>query len=228
MEKSISIIIPAFNEEGSIQKVVTRCLEVLPKLFEQFEIIAINDGSKDRTGEILGSLTNQFGNLKVFHHLKNEGMGSAVRTGIQNAKNDLIFTISADLQYDISELEKFLAPIKEANIVIGSRLKRDYRGWRNIANFVYRIFLNLMFRLKFEDPTSIKLFKRNVFEKISVDSSGFFWEVEILIKAKRAGFTIREVKVNSQKRILGKSSLNARKTFEIFSEMTKFWLAGNK
>jgi len=72
MGKSISIIIPAFNEEGNIKKVITRCLEVLPKLFEQFEIIAINDGSKDRTGEILESLKNQFKNLKVFHHLKNE------------------------------------------------------------------------------------------------------------------------------------------------------------
>ncbi|PIP23345.1 MAG: hypothetical protein COX90_02785 [Candidatus Nealsonbacteria bacterium CG_4_10_14_0_2_um_filter_38_17] len=225
MGKSISIIIPAFNEEGNIKKVITRCLEVLPKLFEQFEIIAINDGSKDRTGEILESLKNQFKNLKVFHHLKNEGMGSAVRTGIQNAKNDLIFTISADLQYDISELEKFLVPIKEADIVIGSRLKRDYRGWRNIATFVYRIFLNLMFCLKFEDSTSIKLFKRNVFEKISVDSSGFFWEVEVLIKAKRAGFMIKETRVYSKKRMLGKSSLeNPLEVFKIILEMIKFRL----
>jgi len=152
-------------------------------------------------------------------------MGSAVRTGIQNAKNDLIFTISADLQYDISELEKFLVPIKEADIVIGSRLKRDYRGWRNIATFVYRIFLNLMFCLKFEDSTSIKLFKRNVFEKISVDSSGFFWEVEVLIKAKRAGFMIKETRVYSKKRMLGKSSLeNPLEVFKIILEMIKFRL----
>jgi len=82
-----------------------------------------------------------------------------------------------------------------------------------------------MFCLKFEDSTSIKLFKRNVFEKISVDSSGFFWEVEVLIKAKRAGFMIKETRVYSKKRMLGKSSLeNPLEVFKIILEMIKFRL----
>lgn len=222
---NISVIIPAYNEEGNIEEVVRICEKVFSSFFnDNFEIIVVNDGSGDKTGEIAGKLMSSVKNLKVFHHQKNQGMGKAVKTGVCQAQNDLIFVTGSDLQFDIREFEKFLPFIDNSDIVIGYRVNRKYGFFRKFNTAVYHFLINLMFGLKFRDPSWVKLFRKKIFDNIAITSNGFFWDVELLIKAKRKGYKIKEVGVHSYERKTGKASgKNIFKIFETFLSLVRVW-----
>lgn len=222
--KSISVIIPAFNEQENIEKAVKRTFDFLCSIFEKFEIIVINDGSTDKTGEISERLLKSISNLKVLHHQQNKGMGAAVWTGIKNAENELIFSSCADLQFDIKELEKFLPFVEKTDVIIGYRLKREYSLYRKFNTAFYHFLIKLLFGLNVKDPAWVKLFKKKVFDEISIVSKGFFWEVEILVKAKRKGLLITEVGVHSHKRKAGEEKgKSPKRIIEIFFSMLRFW-----
>ena len=225
MMKELSVIIPAYNEEGNIEKAVQKCLEVLPKLVERFEIVVVDDGSRDRTGEIAERIAKSFEEVKVFHHEKNKGMGAGVATGFTHAKYDLLFATSADLQFDIGELGKLLALIGGADIVAAYRVSRNYSWYRWMITYVNIFLLRLLFGLKVKDPNWVKLFRREVFSRVKITSSGFFWDAEVLIKAKKQGLRIAEVGVHSYTRKQGKASgASPKAAVKTFFALVKFWL----
>ena len=224
MMKTISVIIPAYNEEGNIKKAVQACVEVLPSLTDVFEIIVVDDGSKDGTKQIAEELARYTSSVKVYHHAFNKGMGAAVATGISHARYELVFPIPADLQFDIRELSKFLPLIASSDIVAGYRVQREGTLYRRIVTFTNHILLRMLFGLKVKDPSWVKLFRRRIFDSISITSSGFFWEAEVLIKAVRNKYRIQEVEVHSYPRMRGKSSGGTfRAAVKTFFTLLKFW-----
>lgn len=222
--KGISVIIPAYNEEENIERAITAAEKFFSSFFiNNYEIIVVNDGSKDKTGKTAEDLKSPLKNLKVFHHPKNLGMGAAVRTGVSNAKYELIFVTCGDLQFDINEFEKFL-PFLASDIVIGYRLNRQYSFFRKINTFIYRSLIRLIFGLKVKDPSWVKLFKKEIFDNLLLKSKGFFWDVEFLIKAKSKGYQIEQVPVHSYERRAGRASgKNLFKIFETFISLVKTW-----
>ena len=228
MTRELSVIIPAYNEEGNIEKAVQKCLEVLPKLVERFEIVVVDDGSRDRTGEIAERIAKSFEEVKVFHHEKNKGMGAGVATGFAHAKYDLLFATPADMQFDIEELGKLLALIGGSDIVAAWRQNRNYSWYRWIITYANIFLLRLLFGLKVKDPNWVKLFRREVFSRVEITSPGFFWDAEVLIKAQKQGLRIAEVGVHSYTRKQGKASgASPKAAVKTFFALVKFWLTSS-
>src|SRR5919198_562860 len=123
--KSLSVTLPAFNEAANIRAVVEDAYQNIPKFTSVFEIIVVNDGSKDRTGEICDRLSEQLPNLRVVHHPRNRGYGAALKSGITLARYDLIFFTDADGQFDLKEVAALLEQTDAYDIVAGYRARRQ-------------------------------------------------------------------------------------------------------
>ena len=227
---SISVIMPAFNEEENIRVVVESSLNVLREIANKYEVIIVNDGSTDNTGLIAEELSKKYnGVVKVFAHLNNNGMGAAIKTGISNANYDLIFTACSDNQFDMSELKKFTEEIDTVDFIIGYRLNRHQSFYRIFNTRLYHILISLLFGLRVKDPSWVKMFKKKVVDNIKLESDGFFWETEIIVRAIKKGYRYSEVGVHSYPRVKGKSSGGKIiKALGVFFTILKFWIKGIK
>lgn len=226
--KQISVFFPAYNEEVSLEDTVTKAVNVLTEIVEKWEIVIINDGSKDKTGEIAEKLAKENKQIQVIHHLQNQGYGAALKSGFYNARYDWIAFTDADGQFDFSEITKFIDKQKktQADLVIGYYLKRDvplYRAWG--SRFLWQPAVYLLFGLKVHDiDCGFKLIRKKVIEKIPrlEAERGPFISSELLIKAKRAGFKISEVGVHHYPRKAGRATGASLKViFSGFSDLLR-------
>lgn len=194
--KSISIIFPAYNEAENIEAVVQQAIHCIDRIFQEWEIILVNDGSQDRTGELINRLAAAHPSVMALHHDCNEGYGAALKTGITHASKDLLFFCDADLQFHLSELLLLLIWSEQYDLVIGYREKRCDPWYRRLNamgwNFVVRCVLRLHVR---DIDCAFKLFHRTVFEAIRIDAVGAMVNTDILVQATRMGFAIREVPI---------------------------------
>jgi len=224
---SVSIIIPAYNEEENIEEAINICVKTLPRFLDDFEVIVVDDGSQDKTLERAKELGTSIPQVRIYEHPKNMGLGAAIATGVAHAKKELIFVTPADLQFDIAELQKFLPLIESADIVIGFRTNREDSAYRRIVTFTKEFLSNILFGLKVKDLSWVKLFRREVFLTIPITSPGFFWDVEVLVQAQRNSFIIKEVGVHTYKRKAGTSSGGKPvAAIKSFFELLTFWLSG--
>jgi len=227
---SISAVIPAYNEEQSIREAVLRTLNTFQVLGLDFEIIIINDGSKDQTREIVLALVNDYSNIQVLHHEKNQGSGAAFETGIAHATKDYVVFVPVDNPLDIEDMKTYLPRMDVCDIVVGSRMERvGYGRLARFASFTYnRILIPLLFNIGLEDVNWISIYRRNLFvdDVITFNSRSLFWLVEILIRAKKKQLIIAEVPARMKKRLYGRPTCT-RPTivFQTFVEMIKFFLA---
>jgi glycosyltransferase involved in cell wall biosynthesis len=191
---SISFFFPCYNEETSVGKVAKDALSILAKIAEKYEVILVDDGSKDKTGEIADELAKKNKHVEVIHHSPNRGYGGALISGFYAAKYDWIATVDADGQFDVSEITKLIERAKCGyDVVIGYRLNRQDPLIRKINGFGWTMLANLFFGINVRDvDCSFKLVNRQVIKKISHLTSmrGGMISPELLAKAKMAGFKI--------------------------------------
>ena len=202
MINSVSILIPCFNEEKTIKKVIDKVLNIDLGNISR-EIIIINDGSTDQTKTLLESYED-IKNVKLIHHDRNYGKGKALRSGIKNALNDIIIIQDADLEYDPDQYHNLLKPFieTEADIVYGSRFLGggDYNRllffWHSIANKILTLICNFFSNLNMTDmETGFKVFKREVLQSIDLKENSFGIEPEITIKLAKKKFIFFEVPI---------------------------------
>lgn len=224
--RSLSVLMPAYDEEESIAQALQACAKALPHLAEDFEVIVVNDGSKDRTKEILDNIRPSFPFLKICSHERNQGVGAALSTGIASASKEFIFITSADLQFDVRELALLIPLSKEADIVSGVRKSRPSYGWyRRMVTMLNVLLLRLFFGFYTQDPNWVKLVRREVFKTVRISSRRFFFLAELLLEAKRQGYRIIEKEVHSQRRAYGKSTGGSFKAaLSTFFELCLFWI----
>lgn len=221
---SLSIILPAYNEQDNLETVIKSVSDVIISVTDDFEIIIIDDGSTDETGEIAEALS-RYPNVKFFQHKINLGMGKAIKTGISNARFPVIMDIPCDHQFNSRDILKFVDKIKTADIVVGYRLNKVRSFRRKIYSDFNLMLLNLFFGLKLKDPTWVKMFRRSVFDEVKLESEGFFWETEVLVKAKARGLKIEEVPTYMQPRLTGISKgNNILRAMDVFFSILGFWL----
>ena len=203
--KSLSVVFPAFNEAANIRAVVEDAHQTVPKLAPIFEIIVVNDGSKDRTGEICDRLVEELSNVRVVHHPRNCGYGAALKSGIRLARYDLIFFTDADGQFDLNEIGALLEQADAYDIVAGYRARRQDPPHRLLFAWGWNILVRLVLGVRIRDiDCAFKVFNRHVFNKVQIHSVGAMVNTEIFAQVSRFGMTVREVPVSHFPRRHGK------------------------
>lgn len=193
---STTIAIPAYNEEENLEWVVNDCLKFLPDYFNDFEVLIIDDGSKDNTGPIADRLAKKYKNVRTLHQ-PNGGYSKAMLTGIRNAKKEFVAYIPADGQYLVKDLEEMYPLMETSDLVLGYRgIRKDYNLYRKILSYGYLVLLLLLFGITVTDLNGPNIWRTKEVNKLkeiySVNSKGVFILAEIVARFKKRGLKISE------------------------------------
>ena len=204
----LSYFFPAHNEEANLEGLVNEALEILPTLADTFEIIAVDDGSRDGTPALADALAAAHpGVVRAVHHPTNLGYGAALRSGFAAARYDLVAFTDGDRQFkvaDIGRLTERLAAADHPDVVVGYRIKRADPLIRTLYARAYRLANRIFFGLKVTDvDCACKLFRREALDGLRVESGGAFFSAEMIIKLRAAGRTVVEVGVPHYPRTAG-------------------------
>jgi len=225
--KELSLFFPAYNEEANLQNTIEKAIPILKEVAEKYEVLIINDGSKDKTGEIADRLAKKYSFVKVIHHNPNRGYGAALKSGLYNSQYDWIVFTDSDGQFDFSEVVKLIEKSGEADIVAGFRINRQDPLIRKIFGKGWTLLANILLGINIRDvDCGFKLIKKEVVKKIPPLESerGGMISPELLGKARKAGFKIVEVGVHHYPRKEGKQTgANLRVIFKSFVDLGKLW-----
>ena len=198
---------PLYRDKKTVKKMILRSLNILRRTKKKFEIIIVDDGCPEKSGKIALKFSKKIKNIKVIFHKKNMGYGAAIKTGIKNCKNDYIFAIDGDGEYDVNDLPRLLKSVQKGDLVITYRFKKKYNTSRIIISWAYNIILRFLFRTKYRDiSTGSRLIKKSIMKKIKLTSNSPFVGAELAIKAKRAGFKVNEIGIHTYPRTFGTGS----------------------
>ena len=222
--RALSLFFPMHDEEENAERAVARALEVLPALVDEFEVIAIDDGSRDRTGEILDRLAAEHDTVRVVHHEVNRGYGAAVKSGFAAARHELVFYTDGDLQFDLGELRGFLEHLDHADVVVGYRVDRQDALHRKLNGWLWSKLMWLTLGLRYRDiDCAFKLIPRRYLEEIGpLEADGAMLSAELLKRLELAGARIREVGVGHYPRLSGEpSGAKASVILKAFRELAR-------
>lgn len=220
----LSIFFPFYNEEANIERVVRAALDVAPAFAERFEIIAVNDGSRDRTGDIADQLAAQNPDVvRAAHNRPNQGYGGAVARGLKESRYQWIFFTDGDGQFDIREMDKLINLLDTCDFAVGYRMKRADPLIRKLNAFCWGVLVRALFGLKVRDiDCAFKLLPKSLIDKIDLRSQGALISTELLARARYRGLRIAEVGVNHYPRVAGEQTgANLRVILRAFKELFK-------
>ena len=219
--RSLSVFLPCYNEEANVRRVVGEATAFLPTVSDDFEVIVVDDGSGDRTGEIADELAAADPRVRAVHHEANRGYGAALRSGFRAATRELVFYTDGDGQFDIAELAKLLPLIERCDIVSGYRERRCDGVVRRLNAWLWGRLVQWMLGFRSRDVDSaFKLYRREIFDHIELQSTGALIDAEVLARAARAGYTLAEVPVTHRPRLAGKQTgANLRVIARAFREL---------
>lgn len=223
---SISVAMPAYNEEENIAGMIEDVVTVMEPRFDDYEIIVVDDGSRDRTAEVVREMITRYPQVRLVQHPVNQGYGAAVYTGLTSATKDLVFFTDSDRQFVLEEIDRLLPHLAHADLVIGYRAPRRDPFIRRLNGWGWTWLVNILFGYVSRDvDCAFKLMRREVVETVcpKVRSRGATFSAEFLVRAKRAGFRIREVPVSHRPRVAG-SQTGARLDviLRAFRELIRF------
>jgi glycosyltransferase involved in cell wall biosynthesis len=195
---------PAYNEEANIEPQVLDVIAALRPLADDFEVIVVNDGSRDRTGAIVSELAAAHPQVRLVEHPSNQGYGAALYSGFTSATKDLVFLTDSDRQFDLDDLRRLLPLLDRADIVAGYRAPRRDPFMRVLNGIGWSTLVTLFFGYTARDiDCAFKLFRREILQIIHLQSRGATFSAEFLVRAKRAGFRIIELGVKHRPRRAG-------------------------
>lgn len=201
----ITVIFPAFNEAESIRRTLDLAVAALRAQFETFEILVVDDASRDDTGRIADQLAAENSEIRVIHHSRNQGAGQAFFTALEHARGEFLIHNAIDYPFDLDDLPLLMGPMKEADVVVAARKRRaGYSAYRILTSVANRWMLHSLFDLHLADYNFTQLYRKVVLDSIQVESRGTaFVTPEILIRAHAAGFRIKEVEIEYHPRLTG-------------------------
>ena len=224
----LSMFFPAYNDAGTIASLVIQAQEAIRQLTPDFEVIVVNDGSRDQTGQIAEELARTYPNVRVIHHIGNRGYGGALRSGFAAATKELIAYTDGDAQYDPSEIAALWERLgDDADMVTGYKISRSDPLHRIIIGRVYHHTVKILFGLKVRDvDCDFRLMRRAIFERVVLEKNSGVICLEMMKKIQDAGFRIAEVPVHHYHRAFGKSQFfNFRRLFKTGIDVMKLWFA---
>jgi glycosyltransferase involved in cell wall biosynthesis len=198
---SISVIIPAYNDETTVGRLISDTAALLSEVCPDYEIVTINDGSKDGTLAILNEQAAKNKRVRVINHEINRGYGETIRELYLSGQKDQILSLPGDYQYAPKELLVMAEGLRNYDFVIGLRVHRNDPWRRKMQSRVYNLMLRTLYGHRHKDVNSIKLFKREILDKISLLSHTPFVDAELCIRAERAGFRVVEIPIEHLPRL---------------------------
>lgn len=223
--QGLSVFLPAYNEEGNVERLCTCLRAILPQVAWDFEIIIVNDGSRDRTREIAERIAQEDDHIRTVHHERNMGYGAAVQSGIRACQKEYLFFTDGDGQFDVSQLPQFVPFCLHYEGVIGYRVNRQDSWVRKLNGWAWNVLVRALFGLKVKDiDCAFKLFHRKVFDGMQLESSGAMISTEMMVKIRARGFRVHEAGVNHLPRLAGKQTgSNPRVILRAFRELFLFY-----
>lgn len=228
MEKKhkISAFFPVYNDWGTIASLVLLLNAKLREIALDYEIILIDDGSNEITKKVLKELKEKFEKVKLITHIKNQGYGAAIKSGISNSSFDLIFYTDGDAQYNPLEIEVLLKNLSDdVDIVNGFKITRNDPLYRKIIGNIYLFITKILFRFKIKDvDCDFRLMRKSLFENLTLKYDSGVICVEMITKLTLRGAKFSETPVNHYYRTSGKSQFfNFKRVFKVGIDLIKLW-----
>lgn len=222
----LSIVIPSYNEQANLPHTLTVLTERLHALGVSYEILVVNDASRDKTGELAEEWAARDTHVRAFHHPQNRNIGGGFLTGLQNARGEWLTVIPADLALDPNDLEKYLNASQHADVVVGLRSdKDDYTPLRRFVSWTNITLVRVLFGMRERQFQYISMYRMELLRKIRVEfyRSAFFL-AEILIKARALGYRLVEIQVSYVPRQAGRATgANPRLIVRTLRDLFRFW-----
>jgi glycosyltransferase involved in cell wall biosynthesis len=223
----LSVFFPAYNDGGTIASLVISAVKVAGALTPDFEVIVVNDGSKDDTPKILDELARIYpDHVRIVHHPTNRGYGGALRSGFATATKDLVFYTDGDGQYDPAEMTVLWAKMTDdVDWVNGWKISRADPLHRIVIGRIYHHMVKLLFGLKVRDvDCDFRLVRRRIFDVVRLEKDSGVICLEMMKKFQDAGFRVAETPVHHYHRAHGKSQFfNFRRIFQTAIDVMKLW-----
>lgn len=223
---SLSLVLPAHNEGDNIEIVVRRALAILPRYTDGFEIIIVNDGSRDRTEAIIDRLGKEDPRVRPVHHRRNRGYGGALVSGFKASANDYVMFMDADRQFDIADIRLLSPFVPLFDIVAGFRMERSDPVHRRINAEIFNIAVRVLFGVHLRDlDCAFKVFRGDLLRSLELTSSGALINAEIQAKLRRQGATLVQVGVPHHPRVAGQATGGSlRVIVKAMRETVVLWL----
>lgn len=222
--RGLSIVLPAYNEEAVIADTVRRCVEVCETVAPDYEVIVVDDGSRDRTGVIADELAAANPHVRVVHNRPNRGYGGALIAGFTAATKPLSFFMDSDAQFDIRDIALML-PLREQGYraVLGYRKHRNDAPIRKLNAWGWNVLVSLLFGLKVRDvDCAFKLYDTSLVRVCDVRSEGAMVNTEMLVKLSKLGVPFTQVPVRHYPRVHGSATgANLRVIVHAFRELLR-------
>ncbi|MFA5784283.1 MAG: glycosyltransferase family 2 protein [Phycisphaerae bacterium] len=222
---SLSVFFPCYNEQANIERVATQALDVLKNTTDDYELILVNDGSRDGTAQKADRLAAENKFVKVVHHATNLGYGAALQSGFKAATKELVFYTDGDGQFDIREMPPLLELMDEYDIVSCYRINRQDNLIRKINAWCWTTLVNILFSMRIRDiDCAFKLYKRKIFDEIEISSTGALIDTEILARAIRKGYRVTQRGVHHYPRTAGaQTGANIKVVLRAFKELFRLY-----
>lgn len=217
----LSVFLPSHNEEANVERVVRAYLAELPNVAGDYEIIVVNDGSRDRTGEVAARLAAENPRVKVVNHEVNRGYGGAVISGIRASSMPYVMLSDGDGQFDPRDVEKLAAFMPEYDVVVGRRVRRADHLMRRINGKAWTLLVRVVLGVTISDiDCGFKMFKRELLEGMELRAHGAMISTELMARLQGRGARIKEVDVQHLPRTAGEQSgANLRVVARAFREL---------
>ena len=204
---SLSVILPGFNEEANVEAAVTRTLSCLERYCDDFEIIVIDDGSSDRTGEISARLAEKDGRIKLLRNERNVNYGVSLKRGLAAARCEWVLHNGMDLPLSPESLPHFTRHFDDSDVLVASRTDRDaHSPWRRVTSRTNNWLLRTLFAPKTRDLNFTQFYRRACLERLPlISTSPAFVTPELILRAERQGLRVREIPIEFQRRERGKA-----------------------
>ena len=221
----LSVVLLAHNEEGNIERVVEGFKAQLPQLTDDYEIIVVNDGSADHTGQIVERMAAHDRHVRVVHHVLNQGYGAAVISGINAASKRYVLLSDGDGQFDPADSVLLAAKVRDYDVVVGRRIRRADPMMRRLNGKAWSILMRLLFGLRITDmDCGFKLFRRELLTNLELEAKGAMITTELMAKLAARGARITEVGIRHLPRLAGEQSGNSwRVIMRAFRELFAFY-----
>jgi dolichol-phosphate mannosyltransferase len=223
---SLSLIIPAYNEEACISQALAEANSALSRIARRYEILVVDDGSDDATREVVRAVAGQESCVRLLVHPENRGYGAALRTGFEAAVYDRVAFTDADCQFHLTDLANLVPLTEHVHLAVGYRVGRQDPWQRRCYSWGYNLLVRTLLGTRVRDcDCALKVFRKEALRNLLPSSRGFFVNTEMMTRARQLGYDVAQVGVQHRPRARGVSKVSLLDIPRTLAVLLPFWWA---